>query len=410
MAATPIAIAFLGQVLPESWCSQMSACSPAANRDSLCLLKAIHQATGVAPAVFTVQPIGVYPRSRHMVVPAVRRPLTEALAFQLIPFINLLLLKQVTIAIMSFFFLMRWLWLQRTRKCYVIVQNVYAPMALPVLLATRLLGGHAVALVMDLPHNLSYDFSGLYGRLRRLNWFAETRSLAYFRGLIAYTRFIGADYAPHVPMLVMEGGVAPHDLLPPPAVAQLEQDDAPTGDPLYSICFSGTLSAVNGIDLLLAAFARLPEPAYRLWVFGRGPLEAQVRAAAERDARICYFGFLPDQLDVQRYQRQATVLVNLRLKNDLINRYTFPSKLREYMLSGRPVITTSALGIPEEYHDLVYLLHEESADGLARCIRQVCAESPATLHVVGRRAYAFIVANKSWTLQGRRVRDFLARL
>ncbi|HUM89598.1 MAG TPA: glycosyltransferase, partial [Prolixibacteraceae bacterium] len=162
-------------------------------------------------------------------------------------------------------------------------------------------------------------------------------------------------------------------------------------------------------DLLLKAFSLITDPNYRLWIFGGGPLESAVRVAVLQDKRIVYGGFLPNA-EVMRYQRQATVLLNARPTDQLITRYTFPSKLREYMLSGRPVITTALPGIPKDYFDFVYTLSEETPEGLARLLRYVCAKPAFELAEFGSRAREFILQTRNWSIQGRSVYEFICKL
>lgn len=54
--------------------------------------------------------------------------------------------------------------------------------------------------------------------------------------------------------------------------------------------------------------------------------------------RVRYLGYLPSQQDVFGLMRAATALVQPGAPSDF-NRYRFPSKLMDYLLSGRPVVT-----------------------------------------------------------------------
>ena len=80
------------------------------------------------------------------------------------------------------------------------------------------------------------------------------------------------------------------------------------------------------------------------------------------------------------------------------------------MLSGRPVITTVLAGIPEEYYEFVFRLEDETPTGLAQRILEICAKSPIELDEFGRRAQDFIRGKKNWTVQGKRVHDFIDRI
>ena len=50
--------------------------------------------------------------------------------------------------------------------------------------------------------------------------------------------------------------------------------------------YAGQLHADYGARTLLDAFARLEGAGYRLWLFGQGTMEQEIREAAGRDPRI----------------------------------------------------------------------------------------------------------------------------
>lgn len=402
MSDKRISIAFIGPVVAEDICNHNPACSVAGNKFQIQFLEALRASSGVAPFIFSILPVGMFPKSKTIFVPSGTITLNNELKGWLIPFVNVLILKQLTMGAAILCYLVRWLWQHRRTRCFVFVYNVYPPMSFPVLLAKCFMGGKAVAIVPDFPHNLSFNFQGLKGVLQRINVWFESHCLIHFDGIIPFTQYIVDDFAPNRPMLVMEGGVDPADVKP-----ELKISDVPS---MERIClFSGALSEINGIDLLLKAFSLIPDPNYRLWIFGKGPLESAVRVAMLQDKRIVYGGFLPN-VEVMRLQQQATVLLNARPTDQLITRYTFPSKLREYMLSGRPVITTALPGIPKDYLDCVYVLSEATPEELARLLIYVCVKPAFELAEFGSRAREFILQTRNWSIQGRRVYEFICKL
>lgn len=398
------AIALVGSVLPEALCSQTVACHTSGNKFQIELLDAIRSVSGASLFVLSTLPIGVFPKSRRIVVTPSAITVLDGISGWLIPFINILFFKQITIGLANFLFLSGWLWQNRRKRRFLLVYNVNPPMSFPVLLATRLLGGKSVAVMADFPHNMSFNFRGLVGALQRLDIWLEATSLPHFDGIIPFTRYVTDDLAPQCPALVMEGGVSAEE---PEAAPRTDLVSAGTSE---KICFfSGTLYDVNGIRLLLDAFQLISDPNYRLWIFGRGPLEEMVRTAAAQDKRIVYWGFLPNS-EVMKSQRQATLLLNARPTDQLIARYTFPSKLLEYMLSGRPTLSTALPGIPDEYHDFIYVLREENPEALASMIQRICSRPLAELDDFGQRARTFMLTSKTWKQQGKRVCEFLEEL
>jgi glycosyltransferase involved in cell wall biosynthesis len=106
----------------------------------------------------------------------------------------------------------------------------------------------------------------------------------------------------------------------------------------------------------------------------------------------------------------ADVLINMRLTKTLKTEYFFPSKVLEYLASGTPVITTCTGHVEEDYSGFVFLLKDESPQGLARIIREVAAMEPDSRVQKGRAAQAYIKKHKTWAVQGQRAFEFIRDL
>ncbi|MCY2987506.1 MAG: hypothetical protein NTY19_06540 [Planctomycetota bacterium] len=164
------------------------------------------------------------------------------------------------------------------------------------------------------------------------------------------------------------------------------------------------LPAVNPAgDKFQAAMVRLLRERFAV-----SPGKRSLEAAAA-DSRIVYWRQVPNAEVVCR-QRQATVLRNARPSSDSVTRYTFPSKLREYMLSGRPAITTLLPGIPAAYYQHLYVLHEDTSEALARLVVTVCEQPRIELREIGRRAREFTLKHSNAETQGQRIYDFICTL
>lgn len=434
-----MAIAFVGSVVPEEMCTRLKACFVSGNRFQLQVIEALGQTSGTCLEVISVLPLPSFPKQRTLFAHSgrVRTGKGDQIEIQLAPFVNIPVLKQVTMGLAVMIKLSMWLRREAGRPRYVLLYNVFPPLALGALAACRLFGGKAVAIVADLPHNMNFDFRGVGGFLRRVNFAVERWSLKQFAGLVPLSQAIVDDLNPGRPALVMDGGIAltpnpdassrqipwkstmmePRDDTSPSPMGRgkitLTPDPSPTGrgeDAVQHVCmYSGALTPVNGIELLVRAFGCITDPSYRLWISGRGELEGMVKQAAERDGRITYLGFLTDG-QVLNYQQQATVLINPRPSHLLIQRYTFPSKLRDYMLSGRPVITTALPSIPADYSDFVYMIRDETPEKVADTIRWVCSKDEAALASFGKRARDFVLETRNWNRQAQRIIQFLLGL
>ena len=394
--ANDLAVAYIGSVVPATVAEQELACNVAGNLFQLRLLESLRQ-NGIEPYVITFLPVPAFPRDPRILVRGGTTPRGGALPKGMVTgFVNVQLLKQITQSVAMFMAIAQWLRRERGKNRVILLYNVFSPHVIATLAARALFGGTAVAIVADLPHDL-YSFRGLKGLLEWLDFKAQTGSLSKFDGLVVLTRQISDDFAPHVPSLILEGAVDAESI-----------ESAIGGAPhRKAIMFSGTLNANNGVDLLLEAFALIPDSEYELWIYGRGGLEQSVVNASLTDRRIRFFGFAPNS-EILKHQREAGVLVNPRPSHRVLTRYTFPSKLIEYMGSGRPVVTTRLPGLPDEYHPYLILLGEETPPALAHALRHTLEDGCSD--AIGLAARDFVLSKKSWNVQTVRLLEFLRRI
>lgn len=392
-------VAYVGSVVPTEMGRGTRAFSVAGNKFQVNLLAELQQLHGRPLRVLSQRPVAAFPEERPVLFGRRDERLDAGdVDATLVPFVNVPVAKEMSLAASFFTGLMRWSSGLNGARRVMLVYNVFSPVAMSVLAAARITGARSVAIVADLPYDV-YSFRGAKGVLERMDLAGQLRALKRFSGLVVLTPHIAADLAPGVPSLVVEGGVDPAELACPCR--------PPAGEE-RAVLYSGALNAINGIEPMLQAFARLRGADWRLWVYGDGPLRGRVEAAAAVDGRIRYFGTAPNA-EVRRAQRAATVLLNPRPTAQRIARYTFPSKLLEYMGSGTPVVSTALPGIPDDYHAHLELA-PETAEGLADALERVAGWPAAQRACRGSGAREFVLRNKSWASQARRVHEFISSL
>jgi colanic acid/amylovoran biosynthesis glycosyltransferase len=135
------------------------------------------------------------------------------------------------------------------------------------------------------------------------------------------------------------------------------------------VLFIGRLVPRKGLDVLLAALARLGRESVRLTVVGDGPLRAESEALAGElglGAQVKFLGALP-QAGVRRALAEADVLVLPSRTTDEGEAEGSPTVLKEALAVGLAVVATDNGGTvevlpPELRHEIV---PEDDADGLA---------------------------------------------
>ena len=103
------------------------------------------------------------------------------------------------------------------------------------------------------------------------------------------------------------------------------------------------------------------------------------------------------------------MLVNPRPTAEEFVKYSFPSKTMEYMSTGTPVLTTVLPGMPEEYHPYVYLIRDETPQGIARALKDTLAQSDEALLQKGMAARNFVLTEKDNVTQAEKILEMLKR-
>lgn len=161
-----------------------------------------------------------------------------------------------------------------------------------------------------------------------------------------------------------------------------------------TIVYTGSFQEYTGIKLLVDAFHKTNNPNYKLILCGYGGCQDYVEQIAKEDMRIVYKGNVPRENAINM-QRTATLLINPRVPDNSITKYSFPSKTLEYMLSKTPVLGYKLEGIPVEYYNYIYLVEDNSVDGLSKRIDEVLSLPLSELENKGEEAYNFVVQQKS---------------
>jgi len=183
-----------------------------------------------------------------------------------------------------------------------------------------------------------------------------------------------------------------------------------TPQPGRTVLYSGTLTGRYGIVDLIEAFKRLPDEDYRLIICGEGETEGRIREESTRDGRIIFKGLLSRD-EVLALQKSATVLINPRPGGEDYTRYSFPSKMMEYMSSGTPVISYKLPGMPEEYFDYIYTIEDGPGEEMIYdALKEVLVKPDDELSIMGNRARQFVLTRKNATAQAGRITEMISSI
>jgi glycosyltransferase involved in cell wall biosynthesis len=324
-----------------------------------------------------------------------------------LPFINIPIIRNLFIFISGFFTCLAWAFNKRAHEKVIICDILSLSNTAPTLLVAKLFGIKIMAIVTDLPNYLDLGIGSKNTRhSKRIIPYIYRKFCNYLINKYDYyvllTEQMNRLINPHKKPYVVIEGFVDHQM----KNMNIEEKEK------YQekvIVYAGGLYERNGVKKLLDAFIGLSDPHARLWLFGSGELVSVIKGYERIDNRIKYFGVVPNQKVVE-HEMKATLLVNPRPSNKDFTKYSFPSKNMEYMVSGTPVLTTALPGMPDEYYNYVYIIDDESVEGLTLKLRDVLNKDRKELYLKGLNAKKFVLDKKNNVIQAKKIISLLKSL
>lgn len=367
-----IEIAFVGSCVNMKELSKFPAASVAGNKYQLGLISLFQDddfnVTQIIHPVFAA-----FPRSRKIFVTKKVLPDNNTNR-QICSYINIPFIKQVTMSVSLFINLLKWNRQNRSSQHCVIMYNVYSYRDLPLRIFCWLKHVPRILSIADVTEKG-------YGFWTDRECGFEKRNISKYNGLLPITDLIHTDYAPKLPYYRIEGGIAESvEYIPNTA----------TNGQVKTIVFTGTLNQYSNIEILLESFKKINDSSIRLIIAGSGELEHVVSDSAQTDERISFLGRVSPKRALT-LQQEADILVSPRIPDNFVTKYTFPSKLIEYLSSGNTVVAFPLQGIPVEYKTFIVFPSEVSSNALAETL----VNSKPNGEHAKRRQLAF-VNGKRW--------------
>ena len=166
--------------------------------------------------------------------------------------------------------------------------------------------------------------------------------------------------------------------------------------------YAGALNKKYGVGYLVEAFEKINMNDVELHIYGWGEFELELKQICKNNNNIKFFGTVSNDVIIKAEQ-EAVLLINPRFSNEEYTKYSFPSKNMEYMLSGTPLLTTKLPGMPKDYIKYVYLIENETSDGLAEQLKFILEKDINELESVGAMAREFVLKNKNNVIQAKKI-------
>lgn len=394
-ASGPIAYHFVGSVVPDRPEFRTVAFSRAGNTSQDRLLAATARAGIDLTEISSVLPAPAWPNG-PLVVRGSNCTVAGGIACRCVSFLNIVGVKHLTTGLGIALRILRWGGKYSSQPRIVSTFNLSFPPGLFTWAAARLAGAKLVAHLFDInvPGQTVPNSAA-----RRADYWLQRWVMKRCDALVVVSSDILKDFRLDQPSVLVDGGIEadPNSAAP-----------GPLPDGVFVLAYTGGLTELNGVRMVLGAFSQLRGEHYRLIVAGAGPLASEVAAAAGRDPRIDFRGLVSAE-DVASIQSSANLLLNPRLTAAMNTRYFFPSKMIEYMATGRPVASTCTGHVESEFGDFVFLLRNETPEALADLVRHVEQDQHGA-RSAAEAARRYVLANKTWSAQGRKVADLLRAL
>ena len=321
-----------------------------------------------------------------------KNEIEDGVSYRYFTTLNLPLLRQAGIFLSSFFSVL--CFKKKKQQTFAVCDCLNMANAFGMTLAAKLRRIPMITIVTDLPDMMSGG-----KLLRKFN----NRLFGLVDGFLLLTEQMNERVNKKgKPYIVLEGQVNSKDL-PTPDDENIEKASG-----RKIVLYAGSVCKLYGIEQLVEGFLAAEIENAELHIYGDGDFREELERLSRENASIKYFGVRPNGEVVEQEHRVA-LLVNPRPTAPEYTRYSFPSKNMEYMVSGTPLLTTKLPGMPEEYHPYVYLIENDSSDGIGDALQNVFSRPLDQRLQKGREARAFVLREKTNTIQAKKLLEFLKR-
>lgn len=233
---------------------------------------------------------------------------------------------------------------------------------------------------------------------------ADSDMLDCFDACIGLSRTVEKYFVPRgIPFMWMPGGCTPGRALSAEEYPDPIEDQTP-----IRFAYFGALGPHSGVKALAEVFAAMPVSA-TLEICGYGKQTSELAALAQRSPRLRFRGLL-SPAECLRFGRLSDVLVNPRPATHG-NENNFPSKLFEYALCGRAILTASLSGVSTVLGPkAAYFDPYEFEPSLKAKLNELAGLPRAELNHRGVSVQRRVLTEFSWTKQAERMALFLQRL
>lgn len=223
------------------------------------------------------------------------------------------------------------------------------------------------------------------------------RNIKKFDGVVFLSKGL-AENTKTMNKIIIEGGIQ-LDKYEKITIPQINKDK-------MIVMYSGSLEIFSGIDLYLKSIERIENKNVEFIFTGKGYLEEGVKTASKNDNRIKYKGMVSEE-EYYNLLQEANILINCKNMNLGENNNNFPSKVLEYIASGRTIISTKFSGYEKFEKNIVFT--ESNEVDLAKTIENAL-EDYENNYIDYYHNNKELSTTFSWTEQVMKIEKFIGEI
>ena len=206
-----------------------------------------------------------------------------------------------------------------------------------------------------------------------------------------------AEYAPDKDYILIDGGIN-DEIVSRLFTLKISAQNTVT------YVLAGMLWEQNGTKMVLDAVTAHPELDIKVIFAGNGNDVESIKNVTKIDKRISYAGML-NMDELLKLYESADVLLNIRIEENIDMH--FPSKLLEYLVMGKLVLSTPIAHAERDYGPYMIILHDVTPEGLAAMMKKIATIPKRELIKKGEKARAFMLSNRTWKVRTKEIIEYM---
>lgn len=326
-------------------------------------------------------------------------------SFQQIRSLNIPVLGDLALNSHFFILLIGWCLKNIKKRKVIIILNSPSGISITAILLKLIFHAKLVSLTIDTPFTGESNFRGIVGMYNKYSFLFGHHLLKWFSGIVVLNENVIKTLNLHIPYHITRIGFTEENY----DFEKIINNGHGRLLKKKTILYAGTLTQSKGVMTLLRAFDFLDKEEFRLEMYGYGPLEKEIDKFAKSRSNITFLGRVEYGLLLEKLSA-ADLLVNPTETSNSADNFSFPSKIIEYMLSGKPVLTTLSKSMPQALNEYLFFVKEESPLGFANSIKNVFEIQPSVVRDKVISGITYIREIHNWTLISSRILDFINTL